>query len=138
VLERVLVLILNHPSDAVSRFSRHGAALSHYQQGPWRELVLKLSNEWFSVAQACIAAHHAAVMKDHGETINSLYAVNPHRHVIYQEFVKPKGKVAKFLFVIFEGEESTSRALVYQELRPFLFANHPVAVDVRYHNVGFI
>lgn len=137
-MESLQVLILNHPPEAEERFSRHGAVIGFYQDGYERELVKELSDNWFSLVQACIVAHHRASLKDDGEKVNVLVAVNPFFQSFYKEFAKPKGKVVKYLFIFFGAKEEEARAFVYHALRFAIFENHPVAVDVSYHNVGFI
>jgi len=137
-LDSIQVLLLNHRQEVVERFSRHGGALKHYQEGFQQAYVAELSQNWFSMAQACIVAHHAAMMLDDGQEVNVLVAVNPHFQTVQREFIKPKGKTVRYLFVFFDAEEMDARNFVYQMLRPVVFENHPVGVDVQYHNIGFI
>lgn len=137
-MEAIQVLIFNHRKEVVQRFSRHGAALKHYQDGLQKPYVEELSQSWFSLSEACIVAHHAAVMEDDDQKINVLVAVNPHFQTAKKEFIKPKGKTVRYLYIFFEAEEQEARAFVYQQLRPTIFENHPVRVQVMYHQIGFI
>jgi len=137
-MEAIEVLIFNHRPEVVDRFSRHGAVLKHYQDGFQQAFVAELAGNWFSVAEACIVAHHAAVMEDDGEQVNLLVAVNPHFQTVKKEYIKPKGKTVRYLFIFFNAEEIDARAFVYQSLRPTIFENHPVHVTVNYHQIGFI
>lgn len=137
-MQSIQVLILNHRREVVDRFSRHGAALVHYQRGTLKSYVEELSEKWFSVGQACIVAHHTATMVDDGEKINVIVAVNPYFQVHIREQSKPKGKHVKYLFVCFDINEQEARTFIYQMLKPLILANHPIYVDVNFRNIGFI
>ena len=137
-MDSIQVLIFNHREETVHRFSRHGAVLKYYEEGPQKDLVAELAANWFTLAQACIVAHHVAAMEDDDQRINIIVAVNPYFQMAKRELSKAKGKNIRYLFIFFDAQEESARAFVYQKLRPVIFANHPVSVEVKFHHMGFI
>jgi len=136
-IQVIQVAILNHNSRTVKKFSRNSSALQHYQEGEQSHLIDELHRKWFTVAESCIVAHHVATINDEGEKANYVVAVNPHHASIQYELQKPKGKLLRFIFIMFEFDEEKARQYVYRHLRQTVMQNHPVNVEVSFHNVSF-
>ena len=137
-IEMIQVAILNHSSQTIEKFGRNSSALAHYQEGGQGQLINELHGKWFGIAQSCVVAHHISTLKDEGEEVDYVVAVNPHYMSLQHQLKRPKGTELRYLFIFFESNQEKARKYVYHTLRKTVMQNHPVKVEVSYKNVSFM
>jgi len=136
-IDGIQVAILNHKSQTLEKFGRNTSALKHYQNGPQSQMINDLHRRWFGIPEACIIAHHIALLNDEGADVNYVIAVNQHDTSAQFDIIKPKGKSLNYMFLFFEAEETEARQFVFNTLRQTLLENHPVHINVTFKTVSF-
>lgn len=138
-IKNIQVVILNHKSEVIEKFSRNASAIRYYQEGENSGLINDLYQRWFGINEACIVAHHFAALSENGEEVNQVIAINSFQAPASYELNKGKGKRLRYVFIFFDTDESKAREYVYLSLKDLLLQNktQPVEVQVDYHNVNF-
>lgn len=135
----IQVVILNHMTLSIEKFSRNAKAIQYYQEGETSELINDLYQHWFGINEACIIAHHLTSLNEEQEQINYVVAINPFKAATSYDVQKVSDKRLRFVFIFFEMDEIEARYYVYHYLKDLLLGNktQPIQVEVEYHNVTF-
>ncbi|HAX73454.1 MAG TPA: hypothetical protein DCY20_08015 [Firmicutes bacterium] len=136
-LDEIQVVLLAHREEDVNKFGRNAAAIKYYQDA-FPEIINELYQQWFGIYEICIIIHHLSDIQDMKENVNELLAVNGDHGFAAYTLNKPKGKIMRYVFIIFNKDEQEARQAAYDILRPILLQNdNPVKVNIDFHYVTF-